>query len=99
MGYAGLRFDEKGLLFNPTPGFLTPATNNIRLRNLLVQGTYPFDYTIDQTSMSFITADAYTNLLCITDQHDNQWKITNNVLKLSFQTVSLPIRIDLCNKN
>ena len=55
MGYGGLRYDDKSLLLNPTPGLLTPSTNSIRLRNLLVQGTYPFDYTVDQTSMNFIT--------------------------------------------
>jgi hypothetical protein len=97
MGYAGLRYDEKSLLLAPLPGVLTPATKSIRLRSLLVQGTYPFDYTIDQTSMQFITSDAYTNLLCITDDMGNQWKITNNQLILNFQNIHLPIRVDLCN--
>jgi hypothetical protein len=97
MGYAGLRYDEKSLLFQPLPGVLTPSTKSIRLRNLLVRGTYPFDYTIDQTSMNFITSDVYTNLLCITDDHGNQWKITTMPLTLTFQNVYLPIRIDLCD--
>jgi hypothetical protein len=97
MGYAGLRFDEKSLLFNPLPGVLTPSTKSIRLRNLLIRGIYPFDYTIDHTSMYFITSNIYTNLLCITDSHSNQWKITNNVLQLNFKNIYLPIRIDLCN--
>lgn len=97
MGYAGLRFDDKSLLLNPPPGLLTPSTSSIRLRNLLVQGTYPFDYTVDQISMNFITSDIYTNLLCITDNHSGQWKITNNSLKLNFQNIVLPIRINLCN--
>jgi hypothetical protein len=97
MGYAGLRFDDKGILFNPSPGTLTPSTKSIRLRNVLVQGTYPFDYTVDQFSMNFITSDMYTNLLCITDKHGTKWKITNTELKLSFQNIYLPIRVDLCD--
>lgn len=97
MGYAGLRFDEKSLLFNPLEGVLTPATKSIRLRNLLVRGIYPFDYTIDQTSMYFSTSNIYTNLLCITDNHGAKWKVTNNELKLNFLNIHLPIRVDLCN--
>jgi hypothetical protein len=97
MGYAGLRYDEKSLLFNPLPGVLTPSTKSIRLRNLLVRGDYAFDYTIDQTSMYFITSNSYTNLLCATDQRGNQWKITTMPLTLRFTNVHLPIRIDLCD--
>ncbi len=97
MGYAGLRFDEQGLLLYPLPGVLTPSTKSIRLRNLLVQGTYPVDYTIDQTSMNFITSEMYANFLCVTDNRGSQWQITTTELKLNFQTTSLPIRIDLCH--
>ncbi len=98
MGYAGLRYDDKGLLFQPLPGVLTPSTKSIRLRNLLVRGIYPFDYTIDEISMNFITSDSYKNLLCITDyHHGNQWKITNIELKLNFKNIFLPIHVDLCN--
>ncbi len=97
MGYAGLRFDETSLLFNPLPGVLTPATKSIRLRNLLVRGTYPFDYAIDQSSMYFITSAIYKNILCITDDHGIQWKIVDDPLQLNFQNIHLPIRIDLCN--
>ncbi len=97
MGYAGLRFDEKSLLLNPLRGVLTPATKSIRLRNLLVRGIYPFDYTIDETSMDFITSNIYTNLLCVTDNQGARWNITNNQLKLNFLNTHLPIRVDLCN--
>jgi len=96
MGYAGLRYDEKSLLFNLSPGVLTPATKNIRLRNILVRGTYPFDYTIDQLAVHFICSDIYENILCVTDARDNQWKITHNQLTLNFQDIYLPIRVDLC---
>ena len=96
MGYAGLRFDQQGLLFNPLPGVVTPATKSIRLRNLLVRGTYPLDYTVDTTSMHFLTTNQYTNILCITDSHRQQWKITNKELILHFQDIDLPIRVDLC---
>jgi hypothetical protein len=97
MGYAGLRYDDKSLLLNPLPGTLTPSTKSIRLRNLLIRGTYSFDYTIDQTSMYFISSNIYTNLLCITDNHGSKWNITDNQLKLNFQDIQLPIRIDLCS--
>ena len=96
MGYAGLRYDAQSLLFQPTPGLLAPTTQSIRLRNVLVRGTYPFDYTIDETSMNFLTSDAYQHRLCITDNQSQQWNITNTPLKLSFQNVHLPIRVDLC---
>lgn len=96
MGYVGLRFDEKSLLFNPTAGVLTPATKSIRLRNILVRGTYPFDFTIDQYAVHFICSDSYTNIMCITDDDENQWKITNEQLKLDFKDIYLPIRVDLC---
>ena len=96
MGYAGLRYDEKSLLFNPLPGVLTPATKSIRLRNLLVRGTYPFDYTIDQSAVHFICPSLYENILCITDNQDNVWKITSNGLTLNFPDIHLPIRVDLC---
>jgi hypothetical protein len=96
MGYAGLRYDEQSLLFNPLPGVLTPATKNIRLRNLLVRGMYPFDYTIDQFALHFICSDTYENLLCITDNRDQEWKITSNQLTLNFHDIHLPIRVDLC---
>ncbi|CAF1214772.1 unnamed protein product [Adineta ricciae] len=96
MGYAGLRFDEKGLLFNPLPNVLIPSTKTIRLRNLLVHGTYPFDYTLDRSSMSFITSSSYKNLLCISDNLHSQWRITNEQLKLDFADIQLPIRVDLC---
>jgi len=99
MGYAGLRYDDKSLLFNPLPGVLTPATKSIRLRNLLVRGTYPFDYTIDESSMYFLTSEIYTNLLCITDNHGTQWQITTNQLKLNFMDIHIPIRVDLCISN
>ncbi|CAF4220657.1 unnamed protein product, partial [Adineta steineri] len=97
MGYAGLRYDEKSLLFNPLPGIITPATKSIRLRNILVQGTYSFDYTIDESAVHFICSNLYENILCITDNDNNQWKITSNELSLKFQDIQLPIRIDLCN--
>ncbi|CAF1535077.1 unnamed protein product, partial [Adineta steineri] len=97
MGYAGLRYDEKSLLFNPLPGVVTPATKNIRLRNILVQGTYSFDYTIDESAVHFICSNLYENILCITDNDNNQWKITSNELSLKFQDIQLPIRVDLCN--
>ena len=96
MGYAGLRFDEKGLLLNPLPGVLTPSTKTIRLRNLLVHGTYPFEYTLDRSSMSFITSNSYENLLCVSDNLRNQWTITSEQLKLDFADIQLPIRVDLC---
>ncbi|UJR22365.1 hypothetical protein I4U23_025427 [Adineta vaga] len=96
MGYAGLRFDSKGLLFNPLPGVLTPSTKVIRLRNLLVHGTYPFDYILDQSSMSFMTSSIYTNQLCISDNLHSQWKMTSEPLKLNFADIHLPIRVDLC---
>lgn len=97
MGYAGLRYDAQSLLFQPQPGLLTAETESIRLRNVLVRGTYPFEYTIDRTSMNFLAFDPYQNLLCITDNQGHQWKITNTSVKLSFQTVNLPVRVDLCN--
>ncbi len=97
MGYAGLRYDEKSLLLNPSPGILIPSIKSIRLRNILVRGIYSFDYTIDQTSMYFIVSNIYTNLLCITDNHGSEWKVTTNELKLNFHDIQLPIRIDLCN--
>ena len=97
MGYAGLRYDDKGLLFYPLPGVLTPSTKAIRLRNLLIRGDYPFDYTIDQTSMQFTTSNIYTDLLCITDQRGGKWKITTMPLTLRFTNVHLPIRVDLCD--
>ncbi len=96
MGYAGLRYDEKSLLLNPLPGVLTPDTKSIRLRNLLVRGMYPFDYTLDQYAVHFICSDIYKNLLCITDNRDKQWTITSNQLTLNFNDIQLPIRIDLC---
>jgi hypothetical protein len=96
MGYAGLRYDEKSLLFNPIPGVLTPGTKNIRLRNILVQGTYPFDYTIDQFAVHFICPNVYADILCITDNRGDQWKITSDELTLNFQDIQLPIRVDLC---
>ncbi|CAF1534955.1 unnamed protein product, partial [Adineta steineri] len=97
MGYAGLRYDDKSLLFNPLPGIITPATKSIRLRNILIQRTYPFDYTIDESAVHFICSNLYENILCITDNDNNQWKITSNELSLKFQDIQLPIRIDLCN--
>jgi hypothetical protein len=96
MGYAGLRSDEKSLLLNPLPDVIIPARKSIRLRNILVRGTYPFDYTIDQLSVNFICSDLYTNILCIIDNRAIPWKITNNELKLNFSDIQLPIRIDLC---
>ena len=96
MGYAGLRFDEKGLLFNPLPNVLIPSTKTIRLRNLLVHATYPFDYTLDRSSMSFITPSRYENLLCVSDNLHSQWRITSEQLKLDFADIQLPIRVDLC---
>lgn len=97
MGYAGLRYDKTSLLFNPIPGVLTPSTKSIRLRNLLVRGTYPFNYTIDQTSMMFQTIDMYSNRICIRDRHGSKWNITINPLQLYFQNTHLPIRVDLCD--
>ncbi|CAF3616798.1 unnamed protein product [Adineta steineri] len=97
MGYAGLRYDDKSLLFNPLPGVVTPATKSIRLRNILVQGTYSFDYTIDESAVHFICSNLYENILCITDNDNNQWKITSNESSLKFQDIQLPIRVDLCN--
>ena len=76
MGYAGLRYDEQSLLLQPLPGILTPSTKSIRLRNLLVHGSYPFDYTVDQSSMNFITSDTYIHQICVTDQRSTIWKIT-----------------------
>jgi len=96
MGYAGLRYDEKSLLFNPLPGVLTPETKSIRLRNILVRGIYPFDYIIDQFAVHFICSEFYENILCITDNHDIQWKITSNQLTLNFDNIYFPIRVDLC---
>ena len=96
MGYAGLRYDEKSLLLNPLPGVLTPATKSIRLRNLLVRGMYPFDYTLNQHAVHFICSYIYKNLLCITDNLDKQWTITSQQLTLNFDDIQLPIRIDLC---
>jgi len=96
MGYAGLRYDEKSLLFYPLPSVLTPATKSIRLRNILVRGSYPFDYTIDTFSMHFICSEPYENILCITDKRDIQWKITSHQLTLNFQDIQFPIRVDLC---
>ncbi len=96
MGYADLRYDEKSLLFNPLPGVLTPSTKSIRLRNILVRGIYPFDYIIDQFAVHFICSEFYENILCITDNHDIQWKITSNQLTLNFDNIYFPIRVDLC---
>jgi hypothetical protein len=96
MGYAGLRYDDRSLLFNPLPGVLTPATNSIRLRNIPVQGAYRFDYTIDQLAVHFICSHLNENILCVTDNQDNQWKITSDKLTLNFQDIHLPIRVDLC---
>lgn len=97
MGYAGLRYDEKSLLFNPSPGILTPAAKSIRLRNILVRGSYPFDYTLDQNSVHFICSITYENMLCITDNSKTQWIITTIELTLDFQDIYLPLRVDLCN--
>ncbi|CAF1206780.1 unnamed protein product [Rotaria sordida] len=72
MGYIGLQYDDKSLLFNLLPSILTLSTKYIRLRNVLVHGIYLFDYTIDQSSMYFIFSHIYTNLLCITDNYGNQ---------------------------
>ncbi|CAF4333010.1 unnamed protein product, partial [Rotaria sordida] len=72
MGYIGLRYDDKSLLFNLVPSILTLSTKYIRLRNVLVHGTYLFDYTIDQSSMYFIFSHIYTNLLGITDNYGSQ---------------------------
>lgn len=96
MGYAGLRYDEQSLLFNPLPGVLTPGTKSIRLRNILVRGLYPIDYTIDQYAMHLNCPKLYENILCATDNSDNQWKITSDKLILNFQDIYLPVRIDLC---
>ena len=96
MGYAGLRFDENGLLFNPLPGTLTPATKSMRLRNLFVRGTYPVDYTVDATSVQFSTARQYSDILCLTDHGGKQWKVTSDGLKLNFQDIDLPVRLDQC---
>ncbi len=95
-GYAGLRYDEKSLLFNPLPGVLLPSTKSIRLRNILIRGMYPFDYTIDQSAIHFICSEFYENIICVTDNRDNQWKITSNQLTLNFEHIHLPIRVDLC---
>ncbi|CAF3611118.1 unnamed protein product [Rotaria sordida] len=96
MGYVGLRYDEKSLLFNPLLGVLTPATKSIRLRNILIRGSYPIDFTIDQYSIHLICSHSYENILCITDDHNIQWNITSNELTLNFQDIHFPIRIDLC---
>lgn len=93
MGYAGLRYDEIGLLFNPLPGVLTPATKSIRLRNLLVRGMYPFDYTIDQIAIHLISFDT---ALCAMDDNGKQWPINNQKLTLNFSDIRLPLRVDLC---
>lgn len=97
MGYAGLRFDENGLLFNPLPGTLTPATKSMRLRNLLIRGAYPVDYTVDVSSVHFFTSTQYSNILCVTDHSGKQWKITSDGLTLNFEDIHLPIRIDQCS--
>ena len=96
MGYVGLRYDEKSLLFDPVPGILTPATKHIRLRNVLIRGTYPFDFTIDQFAVHFSCSHPYENILCLNDNSETQWKIKSNPLTLHFQDIHLPIRIDLC---
>ncbi|CAF4371306.1 unnamed protein product [Rotaria socialis] len=96
MGYAGLRYDDKSLLFNPLAGSLTPATKSIRLRNVHVRGAYPFDFTINQNSAQFICSDVYDNMLCITDNHNIHWNITSNQLTLYFQDIHFPLRVDLC---
>ncbi|CAF1685736.1 unnamed protein product [Rotaria magnacalcarata] len=96
MGYAGLRYDDKSLLFNPLAGSLTPATKSIRLRNVHVRGAYPFDFTINQNSVQFICSDVYDNMLCIIDNHKIQWNITSNQLTLYFQDIHFPLRVDLC---
>ena len=97
MGYAGLRFDENGLLFNPLPGTLSPPTKSMRLRNLLIRGTYPVDYTVDKSSMHFSTSDQYSDLVCLSDYSGKQWKISSDELTLNFQDIHLPIRIDQCS--
>lgn len=96
MGYAGLRYDERSLLFNPVPGVLAPASKSIRLRNLLVRGMYPFDYTIDQAAVHLISSNTDEHLLCITDNDGNQWQISSEQLTLNFSDIHLPIRVDLC---
>lgn len=96
MGYAGLRFDEKGLLFDPLPGVLSPATKAIRLRNLLIRGTYPIDYTIDASAVHFVTSSEYTDLLCVTDTRGHQWRITTTQSTVPFEDISLPMRFDSC---
>jgi len=97
MGYAGLRYDSTSLLFNPIPGVLTPASQSIRLRNVLVRGKFSFDYTIDQQSLQFICSPTFENLICITDRQKKQWKINTNPLILNFKDIHLPIRVDLCD--
>ncbi|CAF3441285.1 unnamed protein product, partial [Rotaria sp. Silwood2] len=37
MDYAGFRYDDKSLLFNPLSCILTPSTKYIRLQNLLIR--------------------------------------------------------------
>ncbi|CAF3636945.1 unnamed protein product, partial [Rotaria sp. Silwood2] len=86
---------EKSLLFDPLLGVLTPSTKNIRLRNILVRGSYPFDFTIDQYAIHLICPYSYENILCITDNHNIRWNITSNQLTLNFQDIHFPIRIDL----
>ena len=97
MGYAGLRFDEDGIFFAPLPGVLTPASKAIHLRQLLIRGTYPFDYTLDSIGVHFVTSNLYSNILCVTDQLQYQWKINSIPLDLEFEQISLPLRVDLCS--
>ena len=96
MGYAGLRYDETGLLFNPLPGVLPPATKSIRLRNLLVRGMYSFDFTIDQFAIHLISFNTEENPLCAMDNDGKQWAINSQKLTLNFSDIRLPIRVDLC---
>lgn len=96
MGYAGLRFDEKGIMFNPLSGVLTPASKSIRLRNVLVRGTYPFNYAVDYDGVHFQTTTVNNDVLCVTDKLHQKWTISSHGLDLSFEEISLPIHVDLC---
>jgi hypothetical protein len=99
MGYAGLRFDEKGLFFHPQPGLITPATKAIRLRNLMVRGVCPVDYTIDVSSIDFRVNAHDANRLCVSDDRMRRWIIMDEPLYLRFDEVTLPVRLDFCNLN
>ncbi|CAF1032489.1 unnamed protein product [Didymodactylos carnosus] len=96
-GYAGLRFEANRLVFNPLPGVLTAETNSIRLRNILLQGTYPFHYTVDSYGIKFRIDDIFMEKLCVTDSNQNKWTIpTGDELKLEFDKISLPVIVQLC---